>query len=256
MSTKFLGQPFDIHGGGTDLMFPHHENEIAQSEAAFDCPFARYWIHNGLLTVHGEKMSKSLGNYFTVQEILEKQDAAALRQWFLGSQYRSPMDFSEEGLEEAGRAVDRIYETLDRVDQSLNRVTQAGPDAGLVEAFRQEMDDDFNTPRALALIFDEVRALNRLLDGKKFEGVESRAAALWVMCDTLGLLHEGYFDRKKERWLRRATISREAIESRIAERDEARKARNWEKADRIREQLQNQGIVIEDTPGGSLWKVK
>jgi cysteinyl-tRNA synthetase len=256
MSTKFLGQPFDLHGGGTDLMFPHHENEIAQSEAAFDCPFARYWIHNGLLTVNGEKMSKSLGNYFTVQEILEKQDAAALRQWFLGSQYRSPMDFSEEGLEEAGRATDRIYETLDRVDQSLNRVTQAGPDAGLVEAFRQEMDDDFNTPRALALIFDEVRAINRLLDDKKLERVESRAAALRTMCDTLGLLHEGYFDRKKERWLKRSTISREAIESRIAERNEARKARNWEKADRIREQLQNQGIVIEDTPGGSLWKVK
>jgi cysteinyl-tRNA synthetase len=256
MSTKFLGQPFDIHGGGTDLMFPHHENEIAQSEAAFDCPFARYWIHNGLLTVNGEKMSKSLGNYFTVQEILEKQDAAALRQWFLGSQYRSPMDFSEEGLEEAGRATDRIYETLDRVDHSLKRATQAAPDAALVETFRQEMDDDFNTPRSLALIFDEVRALNRLLDDKKFEGVESRAAALHVMCDTLGLLHKGYFDRKKERWLRRATISRETIESRITERDEARRARNWEKADRIREQLQNQGIVIEDTPGGSLWKVK
>jgi cysteinyl-tRNA synthetase len=256
MSTKFLGQPFDLHGGGTDLMFPHHENEIAQSEAAFDCPFARYWIHNGLLTVNGEKMSKSLGNYFTVQEILEKQDAAALRQWFLGSQYRSPMDFSEEGLEEAGRATDRIYETLDRVDHSLKRATQAAPDAALVETFRQEMDDDFNTPRSLALVFDEVRALNRLLDDKKFEGVESRAAALHVMCDTLGLLHKGYFDRKKERWLRRATISRETIESRITERDEARRARNWEKADRIREQLQNQGIVIEDTPGGSLWKVK
>ena len=256
MSTKYLGQPFDIHGGGTDLMFPHHENEIAQSEAAFDRPFARYWIHNGLLTVNGEKMSKSLGNYFTVQEILEKQDAAALRQWFLGSHYRSPMDFSEEGLEEAGRAVDRIYETLDRVDHSLKGVTQAAPDTALVEAFRQEMDDDFNTPRALALIFDEVRALNRLLDDKKFEGVESRAAALRIMCDILGLLHEAYFDRKKERWLRRAKISREAIENRIAERNEARKARNWEKADRIREQLQNQGIVIEDTPGGSLWKVK
>jgi cysteinyl-tRNA synthetase len=256
MATKFLGQPFDLHGGGNDLMFPHHENEIAQSEAAFDCPFARYWIHNGLLTVNGEKMSKSLGNYFTVREILEKHDAVALRQWFLGSQYRAPMDFSEEGLEEAGRATDRIYETLDRVGQWLNRVPQSAPDAPLIEAFRREMDDDFNTPRALALIFGEVRALNRLLDDKKFEGVESRTAALRMICDALGLLHEGYFDRKKERWLRRAKISREAIEKRIAERNEARKARDWEKADRIREQLQNQGIVIEDIPGGSLWKVK
>jgi cysteinyl-tRNA synthetase len=125
-----------------------------------------------------------------------------------------------------------------------------------MDSFRQEMDDDFNTPRALALIFDEVRALNRLLDDKKLKGIESRGAALRLMCDTLGLFHKGYFDRKKERWLRKAPISRETIESRIAERDDARKARNWEKADRIRDQLQYEGIVIEDTPGGTLWKVK
>jgi cysteinyl-tRNA synthetase len=256
MSTKYLGQPFDIHGGGTDLMFPHHENEIAQSEGAFDCAFARYWIHNGLLTVNSEKMSKSLGNYFTVQEILEGQDAAALRQWFLGSQYRSPMDFSTEGLEEAGKATDRIYETLDRLNHSLTGRPQAVADSALMDSFRREMDDDFNTPRALALIFDEVRALNRLLDDKKLKGIESRGAALRMMCDTLGLLHEGYFDRKKERWLRKAPISREKIESTIAERDDARKAKEWEKADRIRDQLQKEGIVIEDTPGGTLWKVK
>ncbi len=256
MSTKYLGQPFDIHGGGTDLMFPHHENEIAQSEAAFDCPFARYWIHNGLLTVNGEKMSKSLGNYFTIQEILAEQDAAALRQWFLGSQYRSPMDFSKEGLEEAGRGTARIYETIDRIDHSIEGRTQTSPDPVLMDAFRQEMDDDFNTPRALALIFDEVRALNRLLDDKKLQGIESRGAALRMICDVLGLLHEGYADRKRERWLRTATIGREAIENMIAQRDKARKEKNWEEADRIRDQLQREGIMIEDTPGGTLWKVK
>lgn len=256
MSTKYLGQPFDIHGGGADLMFPHHENEIAQSEAAFDRPFARYWIHNGLLTVNGEKMSKSLGNYFTIQEILQAHDAAALRQWFLGSHYRHPMDFSKDGLEEAGRGIDRIYETIDRVNHSIIGQTPAAPDTGLTDAFREEMDDDFNTPRALALIFDEARALNRLIDDKNSAGIGPRGAALRLICDTLGLLQEGYFDRKKERWLRKAPISRQAIESRIAERDNARRAKDWGKADRIRDELQKEGIAIEDTPGGTLWKVK
>jgi cysteinyl-tRNA synthetase len=157
-------------------MFPHHENEIAQSEGAFGQPLARYWIHNGLLTVNGEKMSKSLGNYFTIQEILEAHDAAALRHLFMGSHYRSPMDFSTEALEEAGRATDRIHETLERAGQSLKPGAEAIPEAGLLEAFHLEMDDDFNTPRALALIFDEARALNRSLDEKP-GGIEARGGA-------------------------------------------------------------------------------
>jgi cysteinyl-tRNA synthetase len=256
MSTKYLGQPFDIHGGGTDLMFPHHENEIAQSEAAFDCPFACYWIHNGLLTVNGEKMSKSLGNYFAIQEILEKHDTAALRQWFLGSHYRSPMDFSMEGLEEAGRGTDRIYETIDRLHHSAAGQSQAVADSTLLDSFRQEMDDDFNTPRALALIFDEVRALNRLLDDKKLNGIESRGAALHKMLDTLGLLHEGYSERKKARFLRKGSLTILQIRDSIDQRDKARLAKNWKEADRIRDALNQQGILLEDTPGGTLWKVK
>jgi len=256
MSTKYLGQPFDIHGGGTDLMFPHHENEIAQSEAAFDCPFARYWIHNGLLTVNGEKMSKSLGNYFTIQEILEKHDIAALRQWFLVSHYRSPMDFSMEGLEEAGRGTDRIYETIERLQNSVAGRSQAAADSSLLDSFRQEMDDDFNTPRALALIFDEVRALNRLLDDKKSKGIESRGAALRTMCANLGLLHEGYLERKKERFLRKGNLTIAKIEDFIKQRDKARSDKNWKEADRIREALNEDGILLEDAPGGTLWKVK
>jgi cysteinyl-tRNA synthetase len=256
MSTKYLGQPFDIHGGGRDLMFPHHENEIAQSEGAFGVPLARYWIHNGLLTVNGEKMSKSLGNFFTIQEILEAHDAAALRHLFMGSHYRSPMDFSTEALEEAGRATDRIHETLERASQSLKLEAIVVPEAGLMDAFRREMDDDFNTPRALALIFDEARALNRSLDEKKPKGVERRAAALRSMCDALGLLHEGYFERKKERWLKKGIVNREEIESLIARRDGARREKNWPEADRIREQLREIGVLIEDTPGGTLWKAK
>jgi cysteinyl-tRNA synthetase len=254
MSTKYLGQPFDIHGGGRDLIFPHHENEIAQSEGATGVPLARYWLHNGFLNINHEKMSKSLGNFFTIREILAEFDAAALRHYFLSSHYRSPMDFSKEGLEEAGRAADRIYETIERVERAIR--IDLVPDRALVETFRREMDDDFNTPKALALIFDEVRALNRLLDEKEAKGVAPRAAALRAMCATLGLLHEGYFERKKQRWLSRAGLKREVIEAQIAQRELARKHKNWAEADRIRSDLQTLGIVLEDTPGGAVWKVK
>jgi cysteinyl-tRNA synthetase len=255
MSTKYLGQPFDIHGGGRDLMFPHHENEIAQSEGAFGLPLARYWIHNGFLNINQEKMSKSLGNFFTIREILEEADAIALRHYFLSSHYRSPMDFSREGLEEAGRAADRIHETVERMERGQRQKNVAAEQAPM-DAFRQEMDDDFNTPRALALIFDEVRSLNRLLDDKKSNGLESRAAALRTMCEALGLLSEGYFERKKQRWLKKGRVSLHEIEGLISRRDGARKEKNWQEADRIREELNAQGIVIEDTPGGTLWKVK
>jgi cysteinyl-tRNA synthetase len=254
MSTKYLGQPFDIHGGGRDLIFPHHENEIAQSEGAGGQPLARIWIHNGFLNINQEKMSKSLGNFYTIREILDDFDAAALRHYFLSSHYRSPMDFSQEGLEEAGKATDRIYETIDRAERYVK--SGAPPDTALMDAFRQEMDDDFNTPRALALIFEEVRALNRLLDEKKPTGLGARAEALRRICGTLGLEHVGYFERKKERWLSKRKVSRQMIEEEIARREQARKAKNWPEADRIRDELQAKGVIIEDTPGGAVWKVK
>jgi cysteinyl-tRNA synthetase len=256
MSTKYLGQPFDIHGGGRDLIFPHHENEIAQSEAALGRPLARYWIHNGFLNINQEKMSKSLGNIFTIREILAEFDAVALRHYFLGSHYRNPMDFSKDGLEEAGKAADRIFETVERLNKSVKEILQAVPDAALIDSFRQEMDDDFNTPRALALIFDEVRALNKLLDEKNTKGLESRGAALRTLCDTLGLLQEGYFERKKERWLKKGILSKADIDESIRRRNDARKEKNWQEADRLRDELQSKGIVIEDTPGGTVWKVK
>jgi cysteinyl-tRNA synthetase len=259
MSTKYLGQPFDIHGGGSDLMFPHHENEIAQSEGAFGCPLARYWIHNGLLTVNGEKMSKSLGNYFTIQEILQENDSVALRHLYLGSHYRNPVDFSKEGLVEAGKAVDRIYETIDRAEQGAGGKSEAVAEPAILDAFRKEMDDDFNTPRALALVFDEARSLNRLLDEKKYVDVPARTAALRSVCDVLGLLQyspQMFFARRKNRWLQRQGLTSEKIEQWIAERNEARKKRNWREADRIRQQLKEMGILVEDLPGGTEWKVK
>ena len=256
MSTKYLGQPFDIHGGGRDLIFPHHENEIAQSEGALGRPLARFWLHNGFLNINQEKMSKSLGNFFTIREILEEFDAAALRHYFLASHYRSPMDFSKEGLSEAARATDRIYETIERLGHSANTPERAVPDSALLDSFRQEMDDDFNTPRALALIFDEVRALNRLLDQKKTQGVEKRGAALRAMCDTLGLLRDGYFERKKQRFLKKRSLTALRIEELIRQRDRARFEKNWQEADRIRDALGREGIVLEDTAKGTLWKVK
>ena len=257
MSTKYLGQPFDIHGGGRDLIFPHHENEIAQSEGATGQPLARFWIHNGFLNINQEKMSKSLGNFFTINDILKDFDAVALRHYFLSSQYRSPMDFSTEGLAEAARGTDRIYETLERVGQATGTGTpDAAVDPALMESFREEMDDDFNTPRALALIFDEARALNRLLDDKKTKDIESRSTALRSMYDILGLSQPGYFDRKKERFLRQSKMTAQQIGQWIAERDQARKAKNWQEADRIRGALLDKGILLEDTVKGTVWKVK
>jgi len=256
MSTKYLGQPFDIHGGGRDLIFPHHENEIAQSEAAAGRPLARYWLHNGFLNINQEKMSKSLGNFFTIREILADFDAVALRHYFLSSQYRSPMDFSMDGLTEAARATDRIYETIERFDGLKGSNSTAEPDRALIESFRQEMDDDFNTPRALALIFDEVRAINRLLDQKKAKGIEQRCAAVRVMCDTLGLLQPGYFERKKARFLAKSPIKQYEIDDLIRRRDQARQEKNWREADRLRDELSQKGILLEDTPKGTVWKVK
>ena len=259
MSSKYLGQPFDIHGGGRDLMFPHHENEIAQSEGAFGLPLARYWMHNGLLTVNGEKMSKSLGNYFTIEEILQEHDPVAVRQLFLSSHYRSPGDFSKETLQEAGRAAERIYETIERIACSgINRQNTLA-DASLMSSFCQEMDDDFNTPRALALIFDEVRSLNRLLDAKQNDGITERASALEIMCEALGLLRDGpeaFFSRKKARWLRQQGFAEKEVHKAIAARDEARMNKDWREADRIRNELLAKGIVVEDTRGGTTWKVR
>ncbi|HWO40196.1 MAG TPA: cysteine--tRNA ligase [Candidatus Eisenbacteria bacterium] len=259
MSTKYLGQPFDIHGGGRDLIFPHHENEIAQSEAAWERPLARYWVHNGFLNIDREKMSKSLGNYYTIQDVLRRHDASAVRHYFLTSHYRSPLDFSFQGLEEAARAVERIYETVDRAAHAPDGRTQVAADSALLEAFRREMDDDFNTPRALALVFDETRALNRLLDEGKTAGVAQRAAALRQICEVLGLLQgspEEFFEKKRERRLRELGLSRQTVEEIIERRNRVRREKNWQEADRIRRELKERGILLEDTPQGTIWKVE
>lgn len=258
MSTKYLGQPFDIHGGGKDLVFPHHENEIAQSEGAADLSLARYWIHNGFLNINKEKMAKSLGNILTIQAALAAGDRPSLRHYFLGSHYRSPLDFSQEALEESGKAVERIYETIERMERD-SPSSPAGPDEGLLEAFRQEMDDDFNTPKALALMFDEIRSLNRALDEGKTAALQSRGLALKKIGEVLGLLidaPEEYFRKKKDRWLSSQGLSVERVEEVIQQREQARKGKHWDEADRIRAQLLEKGVILEDTPRGTVWKVK
>lgn len=259
MSTKYLGQPFDIHGGGRDLVFPHHENEIAQSEGAFDCPFARYWIHNGFLNINHEKMSKSLGNIYTIREILERYDAPTLRYYFLGSHYRSPIDFFDQGLEDAEKSMERIYETMDRLDRLVPSNGGTIPDEAVLEEFRREMDEDFNTPRALAFIFDEIHALNRRLDEGKIAGLSARVLAMKSAGEVLGLFQEKaelFLSRKRERWMRNHGLSAQAIEELIQRRDRARSAKQWQEADRIRAELQERGITLEDTPGGTIWKVR
>jgi cysteinyl-tRNA synthetase len=204
-------------------------------------------------------MSKSLGNYFTIEEILQEHDPVAVRQLFLASHYRSPSDFSKEALQEAGRAAERIFETIERIGCSgMNRQTGVA-DPSLMASFRQEMDDDFNTPRALALIFDEVRSLNRLLDAKTNEGVAERASALQTMCEALGVLQdapETFFSRKKARWLRQQGFTEQEVQKVIGARDQARRNKDWHEADRIRNELLAKGIVVEDTRAGTTWKVR
>ncbi len=259
MSTKYLGQPFDIHGGGMDLIFPHHENEIAQSEGACGRPLARYWIHNGFLNVNQQKMSKSLSNFFTIQEILEHHEASALRYYFLASHYRSPVDFSAHGLEEAEKSIERIYETIERLDRAVPPTVEASPERKVLDAFREEMDDDFNTPRALALIFDEIRSLNRRLDEGKSGGLYARVLALKSTGGVLGLLQdrpEAFLRKKRERWMHSQGLSPQVVEDLIKRRERARSAKRWQEADQIRTELQEKGVTLEDTPGGTTWKVR
>ncbi|HWP57387.1 MAG TPA: cysteine--tRNA ligase [Candidatus Acidoferrales bacterium] len=259
MSSKYLGQPFDIHGGGLDLIFPHHENEIAQSEAAHGAPFARYWLHHGLVTIDQEKMSKSLGNIATIQEVLSRADAATLRHYFLASHYRSPLDFSDQGLEEAGKALERLYETFERMERVAPVSEQTEPSAEVLEAFREAMNDDFNTPKALALMFDEARALNRMADEGKTAELRPRWAAVKKAGEALGLLQQTpqqFFAAKKERWLKRHQIAADWIDDMLGRREKARREKNWQEADRIRAELKRKGIILEDSPEGTTWKVR
>ena len=284
MSQKYLGETFDIHGGGRDLIFPHHENEIAQSEAASGKPFARYWIHNGFVNINKEKMSKSLGNILTIKEILKDWHPEVLRLFFLSHHYRSPVDYSEDSFLEARSGLDRFYMTLKSVKDEIARIPSpsTGEDKGgghvhipsecrkAIESFQirfeEAMDDDFNTAQALGYFYDLQTHLNSLLTlskGKPYEeiisllktGLDHFSKTGWVF----GLFREepgDYLARQRKDGLRRLNLTEEEIKRSIEERNLARKEKNWKRADEIRNDLLSKGIVLEDTSTGTEWKIK
>jgi len=281
MSSSLLGDSFDIHGGGKDLVFPHHENEIAQSEGASGKPFVKYWMHNGFVNINQEKMSKSLGNFFTIRDILKKYDPEVVRFFILSAHYRSPIDFSDKNLEDAKAGLTRFYEMLQAADEIIasNPATKAVcPEIKdeereifdrvemMEEKFAEAMDDDFNTALALGNLFDVVRALNRLLGEKRFDDCP---LSLKVLADGVKKLRRlgavlGFFASDPTDWLEKqksdalqdGDLSAEQIEGLIAERKQARVDKNFARADEIRDELDEKGVILLDSREGTSWKLK
>jgi len=268
MSLKYLGNSFDIHGGGEDLIFPHHENEIAQSEGYTDQPLARYWMHNAFLVFDREKMSKSLGNILTVRDLLGKYPAKVLRFFIVTAHYRSPLNFGAEELSAAAKGLERLETAL----MAMEELVKAGPATGQASAaagtgvpvsfddllrntkseFIAAMEDDFNTPVALATLYNMVREVNRLTIEKDFErsdgNVESVAKAAALLRELGGIL--GLFDFEEAVDAELASY----VEDQIARRQQAKASRDWALADQIRDELRAKGVVLEDTPQGVRWK--
>jgi len=258
MSYRLLGAEFDIHGGGQDLIFPHHENELAQS-GALDRPMARFWTHNGFVRLNNEKMSKSLGNFFTVKDVLKKFDGEVLRYLLVSKHYRGPLDFSDEALKEAGKALERVYRALAAAEELMGDQELVAFKPDLAQEYRQRfseaMNDDLNTAKALGVVFDLVRALNKAVDAANLQEATAYYCGLKIMGEELGL-----WQREPKEFfaaldsLKEAKLRPEEIEALIAARGEARAAKNWAEADRIRNELSDKGVILEDKAGVSTWK--
>ncbi len=250
MSTHALGCHFDIHGGGLDLQFPHHENEIAQSEAACGCKFVNYWMHNGFVRVDDEKMSKSLGNFFTIREVLERYDPEVVRYFILASHYRSPLNYSDQHLENARSSLTTLYTAL----RGLPTTGEVDESASEARRFYEALDDDFNTPEAMAALFDLAKAANRLRMAERLSDAADKGALLRRLGGVLGLLQ-----RPPERFLqggggRDEALEEAEIERLIAERNRARAEKRWTEADRIRDLLREKGIILEDSGQTTTWR--
>ena len=254
MAKKYLGDQIDIHAGGEDLIFPHHENEIAQSEAANGKPFATYWMHNGFLNIDNKKMSKSLGNFFTVREISERYDLQVLRFFMLSAHYRSPLNFSADLMEASKNGLERILTAVERLDGLLAKVSGDTLKAGeeeqdaalkaLVEKFEGAMDDDFNTADAVSALFEIVKLANTAVTEESSKALAARLRGqIQKLCDCLGIITE-----------RKAEVLDEEIEQMIAARQQARKEKNFALAYQLRGKLSAMGIVLEDTREGVKWK--
>lgn len=247
MSTKCLGDTFDIHGGGSDLIFPHHENEIAQSECATGNDFARYWMHNGPLRIDDEKMSKSLGNFFTIREVLEKYSPEVIRYFLISSHYRSGINYSEDNLSQAQAALERFYNALKGIDAGAVEPTV---DTVYEKSFRAAMEDDFNTPEAIGALFDLAREINRL----KQDDADA-AAGLSALLISLGSVL-GVLQLPADEFLRQGSenIDTVYIEELIARRNTARAEKDWDMADQIRDELQVLNVILEDKDGVTSWR--
>jgi len=277
MSQKYLGDTLDIHGGGKDLIFPHHENEIAQAEGATGRPFVRYWLHNGFVNIAKEKMSKSLGNFLTIKEIVKAYHPEVVRLFLLSRHYRSPIDYSTQGMEEARQNLERFYQTLAGIEEVIVQAKESesvseglSPEEMAVYRraeeftthFEEAMDDDFNTAVAIAALFELSHDLNRVLQDPSPHAVQilRKGREAFVMAGgVLGIFQQDpqvFLEREHQRKAQSLTITPEEIDKLITERNEARKNKAWARADEIRDQLASHGIILEDGPEGTTWRVE
>jgi cysteinyl-tRNA synthetase len=270
MSATYLGETFDIHGGGKDLIFPHHENEIAQSEAGHGREFVRYWIHNGFVNIDQEKMSKSLGNFQMIKDVIAQYHPEAIRLFLLSKQYRKPIDFNQTSMETSRIALDRIYALLLRIDElidGLDTPTNATGDVSFWNLFCEAMDDDFNSASGIAVIFNAVRHANRLMDeigagaikkdvAQSLSDLKQQIRRMGAVLGIAGDAPDAYFETQRKSVLAQETIDPERIDALIAERALARQEKNWARADEIREQLSAMNIVLKDRSDGTHWKVE